>query len=99
MYKYISTYFDTPLFKQGISNYNNRTAQPNLGTRDLAKFIVPLPPLGEQQRIISKLEELLSLIDRYAVTYEKLEQFNAKFPEDMKKSIAIQGKFVEQRAE
>ncbi|MFR8249907.1 MAG: hypothetical protein ACLVAT_13115 [Lachnospiraceae bacterium] len=41
-------------------------------------------------------------VDRYATAYEKLEQFNAKFPEDMKKSIlqyAIQGKLVEQRAE
>ena len=39
---------------------------------------------------------------RYAVAYEKLEQFNAKFPEDMKKSIlqyAIQGQLVEQRPE
>lgn len=41
-------------------------------------------------------------VDRYAAAYEKLEQFNAKFPEDMKKSIlqyAIQGKLVEQRPE
>jgi len=39
---------------------------------------------------------------RNATAYEKLEQFNAKFPNDMKKSIleyAIQGKLVEQRAE
>ena len=49
-----------------------------------------------------RIEELLPYIDRYAAAYEKLEQFNAKFPEDMKKSIlqyAIQGKPVEQRPE
>lgn len=61
--------------------------------------LIPLPPLAEQHRIVAKIEELLPLVDRYAASYEKLEQFNAKFPEDMKKSIlqyAIQGKLVEQ---
>ena len=102
LYQYISLYFNTPLFKQEINNYNNGTAQPNLGARDLAKFEIPLPPLAEQKHIVAKIEELLPLIDRYAASYEKLEQFNAKFPEDMKKSIlqyAIQGNLVEQRAE
>lgn len=64
--------------------------------------LIPLPPLAEQHRIVAKIEELLPLVDRYAASYEKLEQFNAKFPEDMKKSIlqyAIQGKLVEQRPE
>lgn len=63
---------------------------------------LPIPPLAEQKRIVAKIEELLPLVERYAAAYEKLEQFNAKFPEDMKKSIlqyAIQGKLVKQRAE
>lgn len=73
-----------------------------LSNEAIHKVVLPLAPLEEQHRIVAKIEELLPYVDRYATAYEKLEQFNAKFPEDMKKSIlqyAIQGKLVEQRAE
>ena len=77
-------------------------AQPNISKEKIVNSLIPLPPLAEQKRIVAKIEELLPLVERYAAAYEKLEQFNAKFPEDMKKSIlqyAIQGKLVEQRPE
>ena len=77
-------------------------AQPNISKEKIVNSLIPLPPAEEQRRIVAKIEELLPYVDCYAAAYEKLEQFNAKFPEDMKKSIlqyAIQGKLVEQRAE
>ena len=73
-----------------------------LNSKSIANLMIPLAPLNELQRIVAKIEELLPYVDCYAAAYEKLEQFNAKFPEDMKKSVlqyAIQGKLVEQRPE
>lgn len=73
-----------------------------LNSKSIANLMIPLAPLNELQRIVAKIEEVLPYVDRYADAYEKLEQFNAKFPEDMKKSVlqyAIQGKLVEQRPE
>ena len=78
------------------------TNQIELKPITIASLALPLPPLAEQHRIVAKIEEMLPYVERYAASYEKLEQFNAKFPEDMKKSIlqyAIQGKLVEQRPE
>lgn len=75
---------------------------PRVGTETMVNLLVPLPPLEEQHRIVAKIEEILPYIDQYDKAYTKLEAFNKKFPEDMKKSIlqmAMQGKLVEQRPE
>ena len=76
--------------------------QPNFGYAHYSRVMFPLPPLEEQHRIVAKIEEILPYIDQYDKAYTKLETFNKKFPEDMKKSIlqmAMQGKLVEQRPE
>ena len=102
--KYLYYYLLSPTF-MSFANARDKAkgvAYPAIGEKDFFNGIIALPPIEEQKRIVAKIEELLLYVDRYAAAYEKLEQFNAKFPEDMKKSIlqyAIQGKLVEQRPE
>ena len=100
--EYFKWFIKSPCYMKQIDNQKTGGMIKHYGPSHLRKMFVPLPPLVEQKRIVAKIEELLPLVDRYAASYEKLEQFTAKFPEDMKKSIlqyAIQGKLVEQRPE
>ena len=99
---YIAYVLRSPHVDYVINSVTYGVKMPRVGTDTMTNLLIPLPPLAEQKRIVAKIEELLPYVDCYAAAYEKLEQFNAKFPEDMKKSIlqyAIQGKLVEQRPE
>ena len=81
---------------------NGSTNQTFLSLTHTSKWMIPIPPLAEQKRIVAKIEELLPLIDRYEQAWSKLEAFNKRFPDDMQKSVlqmAIEGKLVEQRPE
>lgn len=101
--EFLLWFFKTPHFiTNGVKSFTGTAGQQRIHKDYLSMCLIPLPPLAEQHRIVAKIEEILPLVDRYAAAYEKLERFNAKFPEDMKKSIlqyAIQGKLVEQRSE
>ncbi len=100
--EYIALWMQSVLFNKQVDENVRGSAQRNLNTGWLKDFYIPFPPIEEQHRIVAKIEELLPYVDRYAKAYEKIEHFNAKFPEEMKKSIlqyAIQGKLVEQRPE
>lgn len=93
-----SAYF----IENGVKSFTGTAGQQRIHKDYLATCVFPLPPLAEQNRIVAKIEELLPYIDRYEQAWSKLEQFNSRFPEDMKKSLlqyAIQGKLVEQRPE
>lgn len=95
-------WLESSIVQSQIVNVTTKVGQPKLAIKRIQELLIPLPPLAEQKRIVAKIEELLPYIDRYGQARNKLEQFNSRFPEDMKKALlqyAIQGKLVEQRPE
>ena len=100
--EYVLQVINSAYFRDSMRG-DTGTTTINQITQDMLKnAVVPLPPFAEQERIVAKIEELLPYIDRYEQAWSRVEDFNKRFPDDMKKSIlqlAIQGRIVEQRPE
>lgn len=57
--QYIFYVLQSGLIKSEINRYINKTTQPNIGLASIKRFLIPLPPLAEQKRIVAKIEEML----------------------------------------
>ncbi len=99
---YFRAYLGAPIAQEMICRVDNGTAQPNLSAENVRQYLVPLPPLAEQQRIVAKLEEVLPEIDKLQADEETLLKLQNEFPRKLKNSLlqaAIQGKLTEQLPE
>lgn len=50
-------------FLQQVRIAENRIKMPKLNKESLNAFVVPIPPLAEQRRIVAKVDELMALCD------------------------------------
>ena len=83
-------------------SYKNAIKGKTLNSKSISNLYIPLPPIGEQKRIVEKIIKMLPMIERYEKLWLRLNELNKRFPEDLQKSIlqeAIQGKLCEQRDE
>lgn len=95
---YFLKYYQPCLEKLGSGS----TKQTELSAGVVKALPFPLPPLAEQKRIVAKLETLLPLVDQYGDAAARLADYEARFPDDLRKSLlqeAVTGRLVPQRAE
>ena len=63
--KYLYYYFSSNTVQSVIEDKaDGSTKQKELSTATIKSYILPLPPLSEQQRIVAKIEELASIMSR-----------------------------------
>ena len=96
---YLLSFLDSPCYWEQLSDNSRGTGQPNVNARALSEIKFPLPPIDEQQRIVAKLNELLSLVEIYGKEQEALEKLEKEFPDKLRASLlqeAIRGKLVPQ---
>lgn len=97
--QYLKVAMDSELMGAQIKSNSGGTTVSTLTIVRMNDYLLPLPPLAEQKRIVAKIEEIMPYIDRYAVAYDHLQSYNTRFPDDLKKSIlqqAMEGKLSSQ---
>ena len=99
--EFLFYYLMSPDFDAYANDTDNAkgVAYPAINDKKLYKALVPVPPKGEQHRIVKKYKEMRPYIDKYDNKAEILTTLNSDFPHKLKKSIlqeAVQGKLVPQ---
>jgi type I restriction enzyme S subunit len=49
------------------------SAQPNISLTNAREFLIPVPPLSEQDRIVGKVDELMALCNRMEARLTMIE--------------------------
>jgi type I restriction enzyme S subunit len=63
---YLLHYLNSPISLRIMLEEQVETARANLSLTNMKHFLVPLPPLAEQRRIVEKVDQLLGLCDELA---------------------------------
>lgn len=93
---YVVYVLKSPLIQEiEIKKYINETTQANVGIQSIKNFLFPLPPLSEQQRIVSAIEKAFEQIDIIEKNKQNLKTY-IKQTKSKVLDLAIRGKLVEQ---
>ena len=62
--QYLSLYLSSPLFSICITEKSTGTAVTQMSASDLIKFLIPLPTLTEQNRIVESIDLIFQILDK-----------------------------------
>ena len=88
-----------PGFIQYAKAHSYGVKMPRLGTDDGKAWLMAIPPINEQRRIVAKVDELVPLVEEYGRLEDAREALDASLPDRLRKSVlqlAVEGKLVEQ---
>jgi len=87
--------FKSPLFRRFVDGLNTGSLIQHMFTSQLAEFVLPVPPLGEQHRIVAEVERRLSVVDELEKVVEASLTRAAKLRQSILKR-AFEGRLVAQ---
>ena len=99
---YLKLFFESSAFENQYLSESDGTTVATLTMVRLNRYLIPVPPIEEQQRIVLRIREVLPYVDKYAHSQDAHNHLNQSIRPLLRKSIlqeAIQGKLVPQIAE
>lgn len=81
--KYLFHLLNSDRFEKDSIFHAAGIAQKNMSTEWLKKYIIPIPPLSEQQRIVSELDLLLGIIEKKKAQLKEYDQLAQSIFYDM----------------
>ena len=90
-------YFALLAMRDNIKKMGSGTTFKEISGKTFGSVVIPLPPIEEQHRIVSRLDAILPLIAELESAENQLEALERKFPNDMRDALlqaAIEGKLT-----
>ena len=90
---------NSSVFKSQVDAEVQGITRKRTSLTKVKKYILPIPPLEEQKRIVAKIKKLMPLVDEYAESYNRLQKIDNEFEDKLKQSVlryAMEGKLVKQ---
>jgi type I restriction enzyme S subunit len=72
--KYLFHILDSDLFEKDCIFNSSGIAQKNMSTEWLKKYTIPVPPIGEQERIVAELDLLSGIIEKKKAQLKAYDQ-------------------------
>ena len=79
--QYVLHYLNSPTGVDEMLGSRVINAQPNISLTDTRNFLIPLPPIAEQHRIVAKVDELMGLCDRLEASLATADTTRARLLE------------------
>ena len=87
--QYLLYFFNSEICLSYMFDKQVDNARANLSMGNIAKFVIPLPPLAEQHRIVAKVDELMALCDQLKAKLTQSQQQSEKLIDAMFQQLLV----------
>jgi len=81
--EYIEMYFQSPMYWSQVYRNKRVSAQPNINAGEIKNFVVPIPPLEEQKKIIDDIKSEYDFVNKGLKTINQFEKYSEEYKESV----------------